>query len=215
VEGVEEDIILPTPTPEPTVTPEPTPTPQPTVSPEPSAAPESAAASEPTATPELTPIPEPSPTPAPPPTTSLTVDTVYNNKSNASIWLTGSGFAVDDLLITHTVTGGNDYNAMIRLADSNKIMWIYDISLKSGMKSTGSAMYMNIKLDKKYAGPAFTLVHKKADGTYEYFCANADEAGNVKFGPLHELSPFMLVQGSLNGNLSGNPKTGDISMPLH
>ena len=142
-------------------------------------------------------------------------DTVYNDpsKSDATIWLTGSGFAGDDLLITQALTGGSDYNAMLKLADGNDVLGVYGISLQSGTKSTGSAMYLTFDLAEKYAGQAFTLVHKKADGTFEYFYAIAGADGNVEFGPLYELSPFMLVKGTLLDDLDDIPKTGDDSSP--
>ena len=142
-------------------------------------------------------------------------DTVYNDpsKDDATIWLSGSGFAGDDLLITQTLTGGSDYNAMLKLADGTDVFGVYEISLQSGMKSTGSAMYLTFDLAEKYAGHAFTLIHKKADGTFEYFYATAGADGNVEFGPLHELSPFMLVKGTLLDDLDDIPTTGDDSSP--
>ena len=154
--------------------------------------------------------PEPSPTPTPSPT----ADAVYNdpNKSDATIWLTGNGFAGDDLLITQSLTDGSDYNALLKLADGD-VFGVYEISLQSGTKSTGSVMYLTFDLEEKYAGQAFTLVHKKADGTFEYFYATAGADGNVKFGPLYELSPFMLVKGTLLDELDNIPKTGDDSSP--
>ena len=142
-------------------------------------------------------------------------DTVYNDpsKDDATIWLTGNGFTSDDLLITQALTGGSDYNAMLKLADGNDVLGVYGISLQSGTKSTGSAMYLTFDLAEKYAGQAFTLVHKKADGTFEYLYTTADADGNVKFGPLYELSPFMLVKGTLLKDLDDIPRTGDHSSP--
>ena len=148
------------------------------------------------------------------PTPSPTADAVYNdpNKSDATIWLTGSEFAGDDLLITQALTSGSDYNALLKLADGD-VFGVYEISLQSGTKSTDSVMYLTFDLEEKYAGQAFTLVHKKADGTFEYFYATAGADGNVKFGPLYELSPFMLVKGTLLDELDDIPKTGDDSSP--
>ena len=142
-------------------------------------------------------------------------DTVYNDpsKDDATIWLSGSGFAGDDLLITQALSAGSDYNAMLKLADGTDVFGVYEISLQSGMKSTGSAMYLTFDLAEKYAGHTFTLIHKKADGTFEYFYATAGADGNVEFGPLHELSPFMLVKGTLPDDLDDIPKTGDDSSP--
>jgi hypothetical protein len=107
---------------------------------------------------------------------------------------------------------------MLQLADGNEVMWAYEISLEGGEKSTGSPMYMNIRIDKKFAGQAFTLVHKKSYGTFEYYYDNADSNGNLKFGPLNELSPFMLVKGTLNRETQKNDSntnlpTGDDSTP--
>ena len=149
------------------------------------------------------------------PTPSPTADAVYNDpsKSDATIWLTGSGFSGDDLLITQALTSGSDYNAMLKLADGDDVFEVYEISLQSGMKSAGSAMYLTFDLADEYAGQAFTLVHKKADGTFEYFYATAGADGNVKFGPLYELSPFMLVKGTLLDESDDIPKTGDDSSP--
>jgi len=77
---------------------------------------------------------------------------------------------------------------------------------------TGSAMYLTFDLAEEYAGQAFTLVHKKADGTFEYFYATAGADGKVQFGPLYELSPFMLVKGTLKDVPNDDaPKTGDDS----
>ena len=148
------------------------------------------------------------PTPAPP------ADTVYNDpsKSDATIWLTRSGFSGDDLLITQALTSGSDYNALLKLADGD-VFEVYEISLQSGIKSTGNAMYLTFDLADEYTGQAFTLVHKKADGTFEYFYATAGADGNVKFGPLYELSPFMLVKGTLLDESDDIPKTGDDSSP--
>lgn len=140
--------------------------------------------------------------------------TVYNDATipSATIWLSGSDLTDGDILVTQTVSNGDTYNAMLKLADKNDIFRIYEISLKSGKLSTDGAMHLTFDLNVKYAGQAFTLVHKKADGTFEYLYATADENGNVRFGPLYELSPFMLVRGTLSPSLSygsaGVPNTG-------
>ena len=120
--------------------------------------------------------------------------TVYNAPSiqSATIWLTGSGLSSNDLLITDRLTSGNDYNALLRLANRDDVFRVYNITLRSGISSTGSAMYLTFDLANSYAGQAFTLVHKKTDGTYEYFHATANYNGDVTFGPLYWLSPFML-----------------------
>ena len=140
---------------------------------------------------------------------------MYNDpdRSDATIWLTGSGFAGDDLLITQELTGGSNYNALLELADGNDVLQLYEISLQSGTISTGRPMHLTFQLEDQYAGQAFTLVHKKADGTFEYLYATADADGKVKFGPLYELSPFMLVRGTLKDDLDDIPKTGDDSSP--
>ena len=156
-----------------------------------------------------------SPAPASSPTFTPPEDTVYNDPSipDATIWLTGSGFAGDDLLMTQTLTGGSDYNVMLKLADGNDVLLVYEISLQSGIKSTGSPMYLTFNLTEQYAGQALTLVHKKADGTFEYFYGTAGADGIVKFGPLNELSPFMLVKGTLSDVFDDNPKADDDSSP--
>ena len=146
--------------------------------------------------------------------------TVYNDprKTSATIWLSGSGLSGNDILVTEVITSGSNYNAMLKLANSGDILRVYDISLKSGRSSTGSAMYLTFDLTRQYAGQTFTLVHKKADDTFEYLYAAAGADGKVKFGPIHELSPFMLVKGSLlympAEEVVNVPKTGDASSPL-
>ncbi len=141
--------------------------------------------------------------------------TVYNDPSipDATIWLSGSGLSRGDILVTETITNGGNYNAMLTLADSGDILQVYDISLQSGRSSTGSAMYLTFDLTRQYARQEFTLVHKKADGTFEYFYAKAGADGKVKFGPVYELSPFMLAKGNLLQAPSyvvvDVPKTGD------
>ena len=146
--------------------------------------------------------------------------TVYNHPSetSATIWLSGSGLSSDDLLVTEAITSGSNYNAMLKLADREDILHIYDISLQSGKSPTGSAMYLMFDLKGQYAGQALTLVHKKADGTFEYFFATAGADGKVKFGPVYELSPFMLVKGSLlyvpTEEVINVPKTGNVPSPI-
>ncbi len=152
------------------------------------------------------PVSEPVPEPVSEPDDNTTpADTVYNDPgiSDAAIWLNGSGLAGDDLLITQALTSGSDYDAMLQLEDENDVFegtdvfGIYEISLQSGTKSTGSAMCLTFDLSEEYAGQAFTLVHKKEDGTFEYFYATADADGHVTFDTLYELSIFMLVKGTL------------------
>jgi hypothetical protein len=146
--------------------------------------------------------------------------TVYNNigKTRATIWLSGRGLSGDDLLFTQTLTEGSNFNVLFKLADRDDIFRVYDISLKSGKKLTGCAMYLTFDLAEKYAGQAITLVHKKSDGAFEYFYAAAGANGCVTFGPLYELSPSMLVKGTLMQNPSYEtvdiPKTGDSSGPV-
>lgn len=142
--------------------------------------------------------------------------TVYNaaNPLSATVWLAGSGLFGNDLLITEALSSGADHNAMLKLADADDIFKIYNIYLRSGQKSTGSAMYITFDLAQKYAGQAFTLVHKKADGTLEYLYATAGADGNLTFGPIYELSPFMLVKGTLASGINLElPKTGDMAAP--
>ena len=147
-------------------------------------------------------------------------NTVYNDSSipDATIWLSGSGLSRSDLLVTQTITSGSNYNAMLKLANSGDILQMYDISLQSGRSSTGSAMYLTFDLTRQNARQAFTLVHIKADGTYEYFYAKAGMDGKVKFGPVYELSPFMLAKGRLlytpTEEVVDIPKTGDASNSL-
>ena len=128
-----------------------------------------------------------SPAPAPSPTFTPPEEMVYNNPSipDATIWLAGSGLAGDDLLMTQTLTGGSDYNVMLKLADGNDVLLVYEISLQSGTKSTGNPMFLTFDLTEQYAGQAMTLVHKKADGTFEYFYGTAGADGKVTFGVSH------------------------------
>lgn len=136
---------------------------------------------------------------------TVSADTVYNDPgiSDATIWLSGSGLTGDDLLITQAITSGSDYDDMLQLKDVNDVFGVtdvfgvYEISLQSGTKTTGSDMCLTFDLSEQYAGQAVTLVHKKADGTFEYFYATADAKGHVKFDSIYELSLFMLVKGTL------------------
>lgn len=132
--------------------------------------------------PEPKPEPKPEPEPEPTPTEQETVDEVYNNsdKSKSTIWLTGKGFLANEMLLTQALSQGRDYNAMLKLADGEEVLWVYEITLSSGRKSTESPMYINVVLGKQYAGQKLTLVHKKADGSYEYFYATADAEGKAK-----------------------------------
>lgn len=41
------------------------------------------------------------------------------------------------------------------------------------------------------------LVYKKAGGDFEYFYATVDTKEHVTFGPIHELSTIMMVQGTI------------------
>lgn len=95
-------------------------------------------------------------------------------------------------MVTQAITRGGNYNALLTLADSGDILRVYDISFKSGTASTGGAMYLTFALTGGYAGQAFTLVHKKADGTFEYLYTTADASGNVKFGPVYRQPPRRL-----------------------
>ena len=126
--------------------------------------------------------------------------TVYNdaNSSEATIWLTGGNLSQGDRLVTEKLVSGADYSVMLKLVDKDDILEIYNISLSSGKSATGGAMYLSFALGREYAKQTFTLVHKKADGSLEYFDATADANGRVSFGPFYELSPFMLVKGTLS-----------------
>ena len=141
--------------------------------------------------------------------------TIYNDPSQpkATIWLSGSGLSQGELLLTPALTKGGDYNAFLKLADEADIVRIYDVSVKSGKRPAGKDMSLTFDLGAQYAGQSFTLVSKKADGTFEYFFATANARGLVSFGPLAELSPFMLVKGKMTYTpLHGVvevPKTGD------
>lgn len=102
---------------------------------------------------------------------------------------------------------------MLKLTDGNDILGLYEISLLSGTKHTGSAMYLTFGLEEQYTEQTFTLVHKKADATFENLYATAGADGNVKFGPLYELSPFMLVNGTLQKDFDEVQKTDNNSPP--
>lgn len=140
---------------------------------------------------------------------------VYNasSVSDATVWLTGVGLSESDMLVTERLTSGSDYEAMRRLANGEDIFRIYEIYLRSGRKSTGGAMLLFFDLADRYAGQAFTLVHKKSDSTFEYFYATADKAGDLQFGPLYDLSPFMLVKGTLTQGYADIPQTGGDTAP--
>ena len=137
--------------------------------------------------------------------------TVYN--AGRTVWLTGGGLAEDDLLITERNPSGSEYKALLKLADGHDVFSAYNIYLRSGRKSTGYAMHLHFDLAAKYAGQSFTLVHQKADGTYEYFYAAADANGDLAFGPVYELSPFLLAKGMVGQTVAAPsveiPQTGD------
>lgn len=130
---------------------------------------------------------------------------VYNaaSKDDATIWLSGGGYRPNDLLNTKILSSGSDYDAMMKLKQENDVLGtsevvaVFGLSIKSGMKLTGNDMYVNFDMSISSAEQMFTLVYKKADGTFEYFYANADANGIVTFGPIHELSTIMLVKGLL------------------
>lgn len=128
-----------------------------------------------------------------------------NDRDNSSItvWLSGGDFNRNDLLNTQVLTSGSDYTAMMKLKDENDVLGsanviaVFGLSLKSSIKTTGDAIYVNFDLSAGYAEQAFTLVYKKPDGTYDYIYAMSDGKGNATFGPIYELSPVMLVEGTL------------------
>lgn len=152
--------------------------------------------------------------------TQPAASTVYNDPSQpkATIWLSGSGLSQGELLLTPALTKGGDYNAFLKLADEADIVRIYDVSVKSGKKPVGKDMSLTFDLGTQYAGQSFTLVHKKADGTFKYFFATANARGLVSFGPLAELSPFMLVKRTMvytpEYEVLEVPKTGDDGFSL-
>lgn len=135
--------------------------------------------------------------------------------SGVTVWLSGSDLSQGDGLIARPISSGSGYNALVKLAEQGDILGIYDISLQSGRSATGGAMHLTFAAGYEYAGQALTLVHQKADGSFEYFHATADANGNVRFGPLYELSPFMLVRGNVPAHeVLRVPKTGDADFPL-
>lgn len=151
----------------------------------------------------------PVPTPAPSYSYSAPEVTLYNNPvpADADITLSGYGLTAGDQLVTDPITYGSNYKAMLGLAGTNGVIGCYDIHLKSGAKVNGSAMTLSFDLDASYAGQACTLIHKKADGSLEYFYSTVDANGRISFGPLYELSPFMLAKGTLPAKQL-NPETG-------
>ena len=142
-------------------------------------------------------------------------DATQNGSGNSSItfWLSGDDLNDSVLLTAQPITGGESYTALLRLAGTGDILGIYDIPQQSGEQTVGGALYLCFDLGKQHAGQAFTLVQKKADGTFEYCYAAVDAGGKVKFGPVYELSPFMLVKGTPVYTPSYEvlefPKTGD------
>lgn len=141
--------------------------------------------------------------------------TVYNDpiNSNATIWLSGKNLSADDLLLTKAITSGGSYEALLKLADKKDVLNIYEISLESGITLTGDDMNITFDLTSEYAQQKFTLVHEKSNGTFEYLYAMADEEGKATFGPIRELSKFMLVKGQLintpKDNVVDIPQTGE------
>lgn len=175
------------------------------------------------------PSPSPTPTATPTPTTSPTptftpsgggsapLQTAVHSADHA-IWLTGAGLSASDSLVTETLSSGGSYNAMMRLAGKEDVFRAYSIHLKSGISSTGYPFYLHFDLAAKYAGQAFTLIHETPNGTYEYFYATADANGDLTFGPLYSLSPFLLAKGTLAAlqpyDVVDLPKTGDSALSI-
>ncbi len=135
--------------------------------------------------------------------------------TNGALWLTGAGLKPSDRLNAEPLAPGAAYNVMLQLAGASDVFAVYDLSLTSGIKSTGSPMTLQCSVGAQYAGQMFTLVHRKADGTVEYFYATVNANGDLAFYPLYELSPFMLVKGTLaqitipTEIVLDLPKTGD------
>lgn len=136
--------------------------------------------------------------------------------ANSFLQLSGVGLDTSDTLIVTQLSSRDPFNIMLTRPGGSGVYGAYDISLASGTKSTGNAMYLKFDLEASYANLVFTLVHKLPDGTFEYFRATADGNGVLVFGPLHSLSPFMLVQGELlptvtvpEAVVTTAPKTGD------
>ncbi len=113
------------------------------------------------------------------------------------------------------VTVPANSNALKKMLGKNKLVGIWDISLKSG-KTSIEGSTLSFSVGRENAGKIFTLYHLKADGTTESFSAVADAEGNVSFYPINELSPFMLVQGGgiATTSVVAVPATGDRSMGI-
>lgn len=144
--------------------------------------------------------------------------TVYNAPAfhGGVVWQKHKEFAADEVLKVNTISAGTVYNEMNGIAGGLNIVTQFDLSLKNGIKMSGSSVNINFALGDNYAGKDMSLIHKKADGSYELFNSTADSTGNADFGPITELSPFMLVEGTItqlptNQNTDDyiNPNTGD------
>lgn len=135
-----------------------------------------------------------------------------------NIWLTSNDVYANDLLLVDALTSGSDYNAILQYAGGKAVFGVYNLRLQGGVQNP-DAMYLHFNVGAKYAGESFTLVHKKANGTYESFTGAVNSNGELVFGPLYELSPFMLVGSMASGvsipdsTIETVPETGDNAMP--
>ncbi len=129
--------------------------------------------------------------------------TLYSGDSTVS--LSSTTLSAGDALIAQPLTSGADYNFMLALAGNNEVVKMYDIHLASGQSALGGGMELNFALGARYANEEFTLVHKKTDGSVEYFYARADGNGNVRFTGIYSLSPFMLVKGRISATAVTTP----------
>ncbi len=105
--------------------------------------------------------------------------------------------------------------ALMKMLGKNKLVGIWDISLKSG-KTSIEGSTLSFSVGRENAGKMFTLYHEKADGTVESFSAKAEKQGIVSFYPIHSLSPFMLVEGGgiTTTSVVAVPATGDRNVGL-
>ncbi len=129
--------------------------------------------------------------------------TVHSN--DGAVALSAISVSAGDALIAQPLTSGVDYNFMLALAGNNEVVKMYDIHLASGQSALGGGAELCFALGARYANEEFTLVHKKADGSAEYFYAQADGSGNVCFTGIYSLSPFMLVKGRLSATAVTTP----------
>ncbi len=118
----------------------------------------------------------------------------------------------DELIITGKITS---YEELSRLSGDYKAMKEYAATLGLGDAQVIGSWDIEMKgfapwkiifhLDAKYLGDTLTIIHKKDDGTFEFFTAVVDKSGEATI-TVTSASPFLVVRGeAAGGTASGTP----------